>query len=140
VRFAGEQWLEHRSEVGRVVLEVGVQDRAELAARLLEAGADGGALAAIAVVADDRHLLRPLVAEEKLARAVGRPIVDDDPLPPLDGELGGERVRDRRLDGRALVEGGHDDREAAHEVSHSASASRLPSRATVRGAVPDCRA
>ena len=40
-----DERLEDVAEVGRAVLEIGVEDRGELARRVLERGADGGALA-----------------------------------------------------------------------------------------------
>ena len=62
VRVAVEQRLQERCEVGRAVLEVGVEDRRELAGRVLEGRLKGCPLPAIPVVHDERHVLRPVSA------------------------------------------------------------------------------
>ena len=60
VRPALEQGRQQEREVGRVVLEVGVEDRGELALRVAERGEHGGALAGVALVVEDRDARRPL--------------------------------------------------------------------------------
>ena len=104
-----EQRLEQRPEVGRAVLEVGVENRSPVPGGVLEAGLQRRSLAAVALVLDDRHLRRPLLRREQLARPVRRAVVDDHELARVDGKLCGQRVVDRRLDGRELVEHRHED-------------------------------
>src|SRR2546423_8196873 len=57
-------------EVVGVVLEVGVHDRRELAAGVLERRTHRRALAHVSLVLEEPHPLRPLAAEEELAGAV----------------------------------------------------------------------
>ena len=82
----------------------------------LEGRSDGCALAEVALVEDDLDVARPWLRREELARPVRRAVVDDDELPAVHWELGRQRVVDGSLDGRELVEHGHEDREAAGHV------------------------
>jgi hypothetical protein len=52
---------------GRLVLEVGVEDRGVVAARGTQRGAYGGALALVAVMEQDADALRPRGSLEDLA-------------------------------------------------------------------------
>ena len=65
---------------------------------MLEPGLEGGSLAAVPLVDDDRHVLRPGSLAEELTRAVRRAVVDDDELRDIDRQLCGQRVVDRSLD------------------------------------------
>ena len=99
VRLAREQRLEHGAEVGRRVLEVGVEDGRVRAPRVLEPGANRRALAPVLRRAGRRStLVRQRRLREPLAGAVGRAVVDDHELPRCDRKLRPERVRDRGLD------------------------------------------
>jgi hypothetical protein len=53
VGVAAQQWPQQRSDVCRVVLEVGVEDGRVRPAGVLERGRDGRALAAVAIVQDE---------------------------------------------------------------------------------------
>jgi hypothetical protein len=59
VGAALDQRREQHRQVRRLVLEIGVEDRGELTPGRRERGAHGGALAAVAVVMQDAHPLRP---------------------------------------------------------------------------------
>ncbi len=56
LRVAREERLEQRAEVGRPVLEVGVEDRREVPGRVLEPRLERRAFAAVALVEDERHV------------------------------------------------------------------------------------
>ena len=96
------------AEVGRVVLEVGVEDAGELALGLGQRGLDGRALALVVVVLDQPHPGVPVAVAQDLAGAVGRAVVDDDQL-ELARQLGGQDLGDRALDALALVVDRHQD-------------------------------
>ena len=109
-------------EVGRVVLQVGVEDRHVVEPRRAEAGGRRGRLPDVA-----RQRDRPQLGgdEHQLAqdggRPVGRAVVDDHDLEVVEGraidlaaDLGPERFQnlaDELRQAIRLVLGGHDDRE-----------------------------
>ena len=86
--LALEDRLEQVREVLRVVLEVGVEDREQVAGRLGEAPLQRGALALVDRLLDepDRAVLDEVL--DRLDAAVGRAVVDDQ-------HLGGQRHVDR---------------------------------------------
>ena len=75
---------EELRDLGRIVLEVGVDRHDDLAARLEEAGLQRGRLPEVPAQADD-HDVRVLVVEpgEDREAAVGRAVVDEDDLERL---------------------------------------------------------
>ena len=110
-RVAVEERLQQRREVGGAVLEVGVEDRGELAGRVLEPGLERRSLAAVPLVEDERTF-----SGHAGSRSSSR-VPSVDPSSTITswrdstGKLRRERVVDRPLDGRELVEDGHQDRE-----------------------------
>ena len=69
--------LQERRIVRRVVLQVGVLDDDDVALRLREAGPQRRALALVALVVEDAHVIA-LDPVHDLARAIGRGVVHDD--------------------------------------------------------------
>ena len=104
-------------QVGRAVLEVGVEDRGELLRRVLERSPYGRTFPEVPLVVDDLDAIGPVARAEELPRPVRRSVVDDHELAARHRQLGSERVVDRGLDGRALVEHGHENGEAPGHAS-----------------------
>jgi hypothetical protein len=73
-----------------------------------EPGAKRRALAAVAVVREHAHVLRPRAVPKDIAGPVARAVVDDDQLIRL-GQLQLEHRPDRPLHGGALVVHRHQD-------------------------------
>jgi len=97
--------------VGRVVLEVGVLDQQDIAGRMAQALADGGALALVARQQVQVEVApRGLLAQD-IAGAVGREVVDDDDLLLDVAEVDRPYLIEQRRDGIFLVVAGDDDRE-----------------------------
>ena len=78
VRPSRDERLGDAREVAGAVLEVGVEDRRELAPRGREARPDRGALALVAAVREKAHPRLPAERADALGCAVGRAVVDDD--------------------------------------------------------------
>ena len=109
VGLGGEQRLEQVREVLGVILEVGVEDRGEITTRVPKSRADRGALAAVAIVEQDRHVVRPVARAEELAAPIGRAVVHHDQL----DRRGKPRLHylvNRLLHGGDLVIDRHQDR------------------------------
>ena len=110
--LAGEQRLEQRAEIGRRGTRG--RRRGSPRSRRSRAGARSAARRPCPRLRSWRTSVtfsgssRP---REQLARPVRRPVVDDDELAGVDGQLRRERVVDRALDRRALVVDGHQDRQ-----------------------------
>ena len=134
LRLAGDERLEDVAEVGGAVLEVGVEDRGELLCRVLERGSHGRALAEVPLVVDDASRSSGHSREPRSSRVPSvEPSSTTTSSRLVDGQLGGERVVDRRLDGRALVEDGHEDGEAPGHCSVSSTAGGRRPTALRRG-------
>ncbi len=80
LRVAALERLEQQRDVGRRVLEIRVEDRGVGPARFGEPGAKRRALAAVAVVREHAHVLRPRAVPKDIAGPVARAVVDDDQL------------------------------------------------------------
>src|SRR5438105_15903858 len=82
VGLALDQGFEDMTVFPRIVLEIGVLDDAELAARLLDCRPDRRALTPVAVVAEHPDPIRTGSGDllGDLGRAVGRAVVDHDDL------------------------------------------------------------
>ena len=129
VGVAFEERRQQQREVGRVELEVGVDDDGEAAARRGQPRADGAALALVPLVQQHAHPARPAARGEQLTRSVRGAVVDDEQLDRIDGELDRQHLLDRLHDRRPLVEGGHDECEIGEAVrSHFCHLHRQPSR------------
>ncbi len=112
--------LEHLADQLRRVLEVAVDHHHDVAARVLEAGADRRLVAEVARQGDH---LDPLVGGRErahpLARGVARAVVDEDQL-ELEGAERGDGPRVERVDRVLLVVQGRDDAQQsglAHRIS-----------------------
>ena len=103
--------VEQLGPVLGVVLEVGVLHEHEVAGDVLEAAADGRALAPVHVVGDDAHGAVGELAQH-VARAVGAAVVDDHDL-EVDGQLDLAHAAHDLHHGVALVEHGDDHRQLA---------------------------
>ena len=118
-----QERLQERAEVGRLVLEIGVEDRRPFAGRLPEPGLERGALPTIPLVVDERDVVGPL-----RPRSSSRvPSVEPSSTTTswrLDRELRCERVVDCRLDRGELVEDRHQDREAWWHRRHRTATRR----------------
>ncbi len=100
--------------VARVVFEVGVLDQQDVAAGGRQAGADGGALAAVARVADHEGVGPVALPAEGRGGAVGRAVVDDDDLArDRRAEIDRAHPRQQFGDRPGLVVDRHDHREQA---------------------------
>ena len=108
VRAARLDRPQQQRVLGRVVLEVGVLDDQDLAARGVHRGAHGPALAHVLLVEDHAHAVPAVPGRELLARAVGRAVVDDDDL--LLGRLARDEPEDL-VDRADLVVDGNQDGE-----------------------------
>ena len=117
VRAPVEQRWHQQGQIGGVVLEVGVEDRREVAARMGQRRLDGRPLALVVVMLEQPHAPVPVTVAQDLAGPVGRAVVDDDQL-ELVRQLGCEHLGDRALDTLTLVIDGHQDRQ--HLGSHFA--------------------
>ena len=100
--------VEQQGDVGRRILEVCVEDCGERPTRFGECGAKRRAFAAVALVHEHTHLLRPRGVLKEFARPVARAVVDDDQLVRC-GQLHLEHRADRSLHGGALVVHRHQD-------------------------------
>ncbi len=123
-RDVGAAVLERPAQVreeARVAGAVGVQEGQQLAARVREAALDGGAVAAVAVEGEDRHLRE---AERDLLGAVGRAVAHDQDLDLVhaargdDVRAGVEAAAQGAPERLLLVERRDDD--AEHAVRHPA--------------------
>ena len=109
-RLPGQDRLEQSLHVGRVVLQVGVEDRQEVAARRLDPRADRRALPPVVASADQPDPIRLGQVGDRLQATVRGPVVNDQKL---------GRDRKRRLHHALhggpqrgpLVVHGHDDAE-----------------------------
>jgi hypothetical protein len=127
-------------DVARVVLEIGVLDHHDVTLRVREAGADGGALAAIGRMEEHADLAARDAAED-VPGAVERAVVDDEDL---------LRVRQRLHalqdlpDARRLVVDRHDDRKLHRNVPRRISSGVAARTATTLAQMsspcprPDC--
>jgi hypothetical protein len=96
------QRRQQQRQVGRVVLEIGVEDRCELAVRLGEGCSDGGALAQVLSVREKPQALVAFQGSQDRPRAVGGTVVDHDQL-ERHRQPRCEHLRDRVADALALV-------------------------------------
>src|SRR5581483_10854620 len=109
-----EQRPQQRRQVDRAILEVGVEDRGEVARRMPERRPDRRALAGVPRMAVQVDVGGQVGGGEHLRRAVVGSVVDDHDLPLVDRQGSAERVLDRGEHGGALVEDRHQDRERGH--------------------------
>src|SRR5215208_463688 len=115
VAIAGREWTEELSNVGGVVLEVGVEDRCPSATGMLDCRSHGGPFAAIAVMKDDPHLGAPVVVAEEPSGAVGGAVVDHDQFSRGDRQVGVQRLADGIRNRGALVVDRHQDCQLWHK-------------------------
>jgi hypothetical protein len=109
--------LQEEGNVSRIVLQVGVQQDEDVAARMIDAGGDGGRLAEIAAQDHHAHMLGVLASQplENLHAAVLAAIIHEDHFPGMrQGIEGGVQGIEQERQVIHLIKDRDDDRKCVH--------------------------